>query len=81
MTSTGRVFVFGSSVSQVDTDGKKVLNSITLDMPSPGSVYINEDTNKMIVGLWNNDNVIVFKTKTKLTLLFIIFIHNIRNYQ
>ncbi|KAH3799346.1 hypothetical protein DPMN_152953 [Dreissena polymorpha] len=63
VTSTGRVFVFGSSVSQVDTDGKKVLNTIILDMPFPGSVYVNEDTSKMIVGLWNNDNAIDFKTK------------------
>ncbi|KAH3791250.1 hypothetical protein DPMN_144733 [Dreissena polymorpha] len=64
VAATGQVFVSDEiSVSQVDAKGKTVLNIIKLGMTYPVSVYVNEDTSKMIVGFANNDNIIEFETK------------------
>ena len=71
VAATGQVFVLDKqSVSQVDTDGKKVLNTIQLDMPNPTSVYFNEDTSMMIFGFWNSYDILVFKTKVYTPLHF-----------
>ncbi|KAH3792806.1 hypothetical protein DPMN_146305 [Dreissena polymorpha] len=63
VAATGQVFVVGKQcISQVDTYGKKVLNTIQLDMSTPRSVYFNEDTRKMIVGFVLNKRVMEFNT-------------------
>ncbi|XP_052224438.1 probable E3 ubiquitin-protein ligase MID2 isoform X2 [Dreissena polymorpha] len=63
VAATGHVFVIGKqSISQVDTIGKNVLTTIQLDMSNPRSVYFNEDTRKMIVGFFGNNNIFEFKT-------------------
>ncbi|XP_052219661.1 uncharacterized protein LOC127837007 isoform X2 [Dreissena polymorpha] len=68
VAATGHVFVFGDkTISQVYVDGKKILNTITLDVPYTGSVYLNEDKRKFLIGVRNNDNIIKFKIKTNLT--------------
>ncbi|KAH3793234.1 hypothetical protein DPMN_146740 [Dreissena polymorpha] len=61
----GQVFVFGdNSISQVDTVGKTILNTISVDIAKPASVYFNEETKKLIVGFWSHNNINEFKTKT-----------------
>ncbi|KAH3792184.1 hypothetical protein DPMN_145675 [Dreissena polymorpha] len=68
VAAAGQVFVSGVvSISQVDADGKKILNTITLNMYYNGPVYLNEDKRKLLLGVWNNDNIIEFKIKTNLT--------------
>ncbi|KAH3793085.1 hypothetical protein DPMN_146590 [Dreissena polymorpha] len=65
VAATGQVFVFGDkSISQVDTVGQTILNTISVDIANPASVYFNEETKKLIVGFWNHDNINEFKTKT-----------------
>ncbi|KAH3793140.1 hypothetical protein DPMN_146645 [Dreissena polymorpha] len=65
VAATGQVFVFGdSSISQVDTVGKTILNTISVYIAKPKSVYLNEETRKLIVGFWIHDNINEFKTKT-----------------
>ena len=59
----GQVFVFGdTSITQVNTDGKKVVNTITLDVSYPKSVYFNQDKRKLLIGFHRNDNIVEFKT-------------------
>ncbi|KAH3792650.1 hypothetical protein DPMN_146147 [Dreissena polymorpha] len=56
VTANGQVFVLGDDiVSQVDTEGKKVLKTIKLDISRLGSIYVNDDTSQMIVGYSGND--------------------------
>ncbi|XP_052219747.1 uncharacterized protein LOC127837033 isoform X3 [Dreissena polymorpha] len=63
VAATGQAFVFGNkSISQVDTVGKTILNTISVVRPS--SVYFNEETRKLIVGCWSHNNINEFKTKT-----------------
>ncbi|KAH3791220.1 hypothetical protein DPMN_144701 [Dreissena polymorpha] len=65
VVATGQVFVFGNyTLSQVDTDGKKILNTMILDidMIHIGSVYFSKDTSKMMIGLINNNHVLEFNT-------------------
>ncbi|KAH3792785.1 uncharacterized protein LOC127840082 [Dreissena polymorpha] len=63
VAATGQVFVLGEkSIRQVDTDGKKILNTINLRRSTPKSVYFNERTSKLIVGFSNDEFVIEFKT-------------------
>ncbi|KAH3792999.1 hypothetical protein DPMN_146501 [Dreissena polymorpha] len=65
VAATGQVFVFGdNSISQVDTVGKTILNTISGNIANPASVYYNEVTRKLIVGFWDHDNINEFKTKT-----------------
>ncbi|KAH3793027.1 hypothetical protein DPMN_146529 [Dreissena polymorpha] len=65
VAATGQVFVFGdNSISQVDTVGKTILNTFSVDIAYPASVYFNEETRKLIVGFLNHDNINEFKTKT-----------------
>ncbi|KAH3793231.1 hypothetical protein DPMN_146737 [Dreissena polymorpha] len=65
VAATGQVFVFGdNSISQVDTVGKTILNTISVDIAKPASVYFNEETRKLIVGFWRHRNINEFKTKT-----------------
>ncbi|KAH3793064.1 hypothetical protein DPMN_146567 [Dreissena polymorpha] len=65
VAATGQVFVYGdNSISQVDTVGKTILNTISVDIAKPASVYFNEVTRKLIVGFWWHDNINEFKTKT-----------------
>ncbi|XP_052221134.1 uncharacterized protein LOC127837789 isoform X1 [Dreissena polymorpha] len=65
VAATGQVFVFGdNSISQVDTVGKTILNTISVDIAKPASVYFNEETGKLIVGFLSHDNINEFKTKT-----------------
>lgn len=65
VAATGQVFVFGRKyISQVNTDAKKVLNTIKLDVSNTGALYFNEATHKLIAGFFYNDNIIVLKTKT-----------------
>ncbi|XP_052223854.1 tripartite motif-containing protein 75-like [Dreissena polymorpha] len=65
VAARGQVFVCGdNSISQVDTVGKTILNTISVDIAKPASVYFNEETRKLIVGFWSHDNINEFKTKT-----------------
>ncbi|XP_052221176.1 uncharacterized protein LOC127837811 [Dreissena polymorpha] len=65
VAATGQVFVFGNnSISQVDTVGKTILNTISVDIAKPASNYFNEVTRKLIVGFWCHDNINEYKTKT-----------------
>ncbi|KAH3793148.1 hypothetical protein DPMN_146653 [Dreissena polymorpha] len=65
VAATGQVFVFGNnSISQVDTVGKTIINTIFVDIEKPTSVYFIEETRKLIVGFWIHDNINEFKTKT-----------------
>ncbi|XP_052222185.1 uncharacterized protein LOC127838440 isoform X2 [Dreissena polymorpha] len=63
VAATGQVFVVGDkSISQVDTVGKTILNTISVDSPQPASVYFNTHKRTLLVGFWNNDHIIEFKT-------------------
>ncbi|KAH3793209.1 hypothetical protein DPMN_146714 [Dreissena polymorpha] len=65
VAATGQVFVFGdNSISQVDTVGKTILNTISVDIANPASVYFNEETRKLIVGFRSHYNINEYKTKT-----------------
>ncbi|KAH3793099.1 hypothetical protein DPMN_146604 [Dreissena polymorpha] len=65
VAATGQVFVFGdNSISQVDTVGKTILNTISVDIARPASFCFNEEMRKLIVGFWRHDNINEFKTKT-----------------
>ena len=62
VAATGHVFVFGNtSVSQVDTDGKKILATVDVD-GLPSSVYFSEDRSTLLVGMSIDDNMTEFKT-------------------
>ncbi|KAH3793174.1 hypothetical protein DPMN_146679 [Dreissena polymorpha] len=64
VATKGQVFVFGQkSISQVHTVGKTILSTISVDIPQPGSVYLNEETRKLLVGFLEQDTIIEFKTK------------------
>ncbi|KAH3792187.1 hypothetical protein DPMN_145678, partial [Dreissena polymorpha] len=68
VAATGQVFVScDKTISQVDADGKKILNTITLDVPYTGPVYLNENSRKLLLGFWFNNNTLEFKIKTNLT--------------
>ncbi|KAH3792541.1 uncharacterized protein LOC127837167 [Dreissena polymorpha] len=63
VAATGQVFVVGDkSISQVDTVGKTILNNKSLNIPQPASVYFNTHKRTLLVGFWNNDHIIEFKT-------------------
>ncbi|KAH3792762.1 hypothetical protein DPMN_146261 [Dreissena polymorpha] len=62
VAATGQVFVFGDKyVSQVNTDGKKLLATVEVD-GCPKSVYFNVDNSKLLVGMLDNDRMSEFKT-------------------
>ncbi|KAH3733249.1 hypothetical protein DPMN_039674 [Dreissena polymorpha] len=68
VAATGQVFVFGdNSISQVDTVGTAIINTVSVDISQPTSAYFNEDTGKLLVGFRNNNDIIEFHTKGNLT--------------
>ncbi|KAH3720734.1 hypothetical protein DPMN_063638 [Dreissena polymorpha] len=67
VTDSGQVLVCGYStdrVVQVDRDGRQILAEVVTKnngVSLPASVYYSKHTRSIIVGMWNNNDIIVFK--------------------
>ncbi|KAH3791920.1 hypothetical protein DPMN_145410 [Dreissena polymorpha] len=64
VATSGQLFVFGhKAIRQVDIVGNTILNTISVDIPYPASVFFNEETRRLLVGFLGH-NIIEFQTKT-----------------
>ncbi|KAH3720674.1 hypothetical protein DPMN_063578 [Dreissena polymorpha] len=67
VTDSGQVLVCGYSshtVVQVDRDGRQILAEVVTEnncVFRPISVYYSKHTRSIIVGMWYNNDIIVFK--------------------
>ncbi|XP_052247929.1 uncharacterized protein LOC127856002 [Dreissena polymorpha] len=67
VTESGQVLLCGYStdkIFQVDRDGRQILAEMVTQndgVTHPISIYYSKHTGSLIVGMWNNNDIIVFK--------------------
>ncbi|KAH3720084.1 hypothetical protein DPMN_062977 [Dreissena polymorpha] len=69
VTDSGQVLVCGywsDKIFQVDKDGRQILAEVVTNnygVTRPMSVYCSKNTGSIIVGMWDNNDIIVFKAE------------------